>query len=266
MIRVLALLVMVGAAGPAVAQTSCPANYQGGQAPAVLNPNLATKLREVCYPRYAVGHSGLLRVPVWSAERMTAERAAEALATSGGDYDFSADPNLPVSERAELSDYKSSGFDRGHLTPSGNFATAEDDQATFTLANVVPQHACLNQRTWRKMEESLLKRAAKTPEIFVVTGPLYEGTQVATLKNQNRVFVPTATFKAIYIPGKGAGVYVATNPMTRAEVPQWSVISVKALTARAGLDVFPALSEATKSKVLALKLPKEPKKACKVGR
>jgi endonuclease G len=266
MIRALLVLLMLGGSGPALAQTSCPASYVGGRAPAVINPNLKTRLREVCYPRYAVGHSGLLRVPIWSAERMTAERAAEALATSGGDYDFAAEPALAPSERAELSDYKSSGFDRGHLTPSGNFATTEDDQATFTLANVVPQHACLNQRTWRKMEESLLKRAAKTPEIFVVTGPLYEGAQLATLKNQNRVFVPTSTYKAIYIPGKGAGVYVATNPMTRAEVPRWSVISVAELAARAGLDVFPALSPATKSKVLALKLPKEPKKACKVGR
>lgn len=266
MVRLLLSLVALTWSSAALAQTACGAHYPGGQAPAVLNTNLNNKLREVCYPRYVVGHSGLLRVPIWSAERMTAERAAEALATSGGDYDFSADPNLPASERAELSDYKSSGFDRGHLTPSGNFATSEDDQATFTLANVVPQHACLNQRTWRKMEESLLKRAAKTPEIFVVTGPLYEGAQVSTLKNQNRVFVPTATYKAIYIPGKGAGVYVATNPMTRAEVPKWSVISVNALAARAGLDVFPALSPATKSTALALKIPKEPKKACKVGR
>ena len=147
-------------ASPAAATTSCPAHFLNGTAPVITNVKLTAKARELCYGRYAVAHSGVLRVPIWSAEHMTSTGAKAALRTSGGKYSFKAERRLPESERAELSDYNRSAFDRGHMTPSGNFASKRDDQATFTLANVVPQHPCLNQRTWRLMEEQILKRAA----------------------------------------------------------------------------------------------------------
>lgn len=260
-----AAIVLFGfAASPSEASTLCPALYLGGQQPAIVNQRLAPAFRELCNARYAVGHSGVLRVPIWSAETISKDGAKAALATSGGDYSFAPDDRLPPTERSELSDYARSGLDRGHLTPSGNFASPLDDAATFLLSNVVPQHPCLNQRTWRVMEGRVLKAASKRPVTYVVTGPLFEGAQIATLKA--RVYVPTHTWKAIYAPGEGAGVYVATNPQSRAERPRWQMISVDELTRRAGVDPFPALDAATRQRAMALTIPKEPRSQCKKGR
>src|SRR5689334_6495975 len=99
--------------------TTCPQQFLGGEAPALTNPKLAAQTRELCYSGYAVLHSGLTRTPLWSAEHLTRERIESARETAWINT-FHPDPNLPESERAELSDYARSGFDRGHMAPSGD--------------------------------------------------------------------------------------------------------------------------------------------------
>lgn len=233
----------------AFAHENCPTHYLGGKAPVLVNPKLAQKARPLCYSAFALLHSGVTRTPLWVAEHLTRASVSAAIAMEGRSNRFHAEERLPMSERAELNDYKKSGFDRGHMAPSGDMPTRAADEESFSLANIVPQARRLNQGTWSKLEGSVRDMALYAGDIHVVTGPLFEGQTIASLKA--RVLIPTSTWKALYVPGRGAAAYVATND----DKPKWQLISIAELTRRAGIDPFPALSPATKARAAAFPLP-----------
>lgn len=96
----------------------CPQFFVNGTPPAVAPQQ---KLRELCYEAFAVLHSGTAKTPVFVAQRLnrqTLEEADEKRAMR-----FFADARLPGSERAELEDYKGSGYSRGHMAPAGDMST-----------------------------------------------------------------------------------------------------------------------------------------------
>lgn len=100
----------------------CLQHYVQGQPPVIINPKAAAKATEVCYEAFAVMHSGVTRTPLWSAEHLVRSNIEPAQSMSRQNA-FHTDPNLPVGERAELSDYARSGFDRGHMAPNGDMPT-----------------------------------------------------------------------------------------------------------------------------------------------
>ena len=82
--------------------------------------------------------------PLWSAEHLTADGVARArgLERQGT---FHEDERLSPDDRASLTDYERSGYDRGHMAPSGDMPDLDAQQQSFSLANVVPQTAALNR-------------------------------------------------------------------------------------------------------------------------
>lgn len=247
---VLTLTVVAVALPVAVtAREICPSHHLGGRPPALVNPKFGQKARLVCFRAFAVLHSGVTRTPLWVAERLTRSGVTAAIAMEGRSNRFHAEARLPASERAELDDYRRSGFDRGHMAPSGDMPTRAADDESFSLANIVPQARRLNQGSWSNLEWMVRDIALVAGEVHVVTGPLFEGQTIASLKG--RVLVPTSTWKAIYVPGRGAAAYVATNR----NKPEWKLLSIAELTRRSGIDPFPTLSQATKAKAAAFPLP-----------
>ena len=59
---------------------------------------------------------------------------------------FHPDPSLPPGERAELSGYARSGFDRGHMSPSGDIPDEWSQDESFSLANMIPRTRTGNRR------------------------------------------------------------------------------------------------------------------------
>jgi endonuclease G, mitochondrial len=199
------------------------------------------QIAELCFDAFAVEHSGQTRTPLWSGERLTAQSVASARALARHD-DFHAEAALPRAQRAELSDYVRSGYDRGHMAPSGDMPTREAQQQSFTLANIAPQAAWLNRGAWEDIENAARELAQRDGEIYVVTGPVFGRGAPALI--HNRVRVPDQIFKAVYDPRSGqAGAYVAVN----ARGAQIRVISIAQLQRLIGADVFPALALAAKA-------------------
>lgn len=235
-----AFLVCVGSAASAES-TTCQANYQGS-GPKIVNEKLSQSAQEICYEGYATRFSGISRTPLWSAEHVTKERITLACSMRRKNA-FHVDPNLPPDTRSELSDYARSGYDRGHMAPSGDMPTSQSQSESFSLANMVPQPHAVNAGIWEGLENGTRNLALSGHDVYMVSGPLYEGVEIKRLKK--RVMIPTSTYKAIYDATTGqAGVYITPNV---APGRDFALISVDDLTTKAGIDVFPDLPTAVKA-------------------
>lgn len=227
---------------PAAGFTGCEKFYPGGIAPKVVAPEFRKAIEPtysvLCYRAFAVGHSGRTRTALWSSERL--DGASLSLASDvARSSSFSADDNLPEAQRAELDDYRGSGWERGHLAPSADMPSLAAQAESFRLSNIVPQNGSMNGGPWRELEMRV-RQEAKKRRVFVVTGPIFRG---ANKTLDNRVLIPTALFKAIYAVNKGATVYVIENN----KAAKSYTLSVDQFTRTFGLDPFPALQGAVRS-------------------
>lgn len=250
-IALTALLSLSVANSASAASTTCPGHFPGGQAPDITAASVDLKARELCDAAFAVLHSGTWRTPVYSAEHLTKESVALAKElTRPEPGPFHRDNRLPADERAVLRDYRGSGYDRGHMAPSGDMPTLNAQTESFSLANMVPQDGDNNQKLWRKIEAAVLDFAEKEGDLYVISGPIQLGEEVTLIRN--RVQVPTNIFKAVYSPAQHrSAAYLVRN----APGPAWTQISLHQLEQMAGISVFPGLTADERSALLTLPDP-----------
>lgn len=170
----------------------CPQFFVNGTPPAI-KPR--PQLRELCYEAFAVLHSGNTKTPVYVAQRLNRQILEDA--NEKRSKRFFADARLPSGERAELEDYKNSGYSRGHMAPAGDMDTPTAMAQSFSLANMVPQNAQHNGGAWNKIEQDTrqyVKRAKG--DVYVITGPVF--TDSGPRIGANGVKVPTYLYKLVY--------------------------------------------------------------------
>lgn len=231
----LAAGVLPFACSPASA-ASCPNIFLDGQSPSLSKPSLRANTQELCYTHFALLHSGVARTPLWSAEHLTRDDVASAREMIRDDV-FHADPSLSPQDRAELADYRGSGYDRGHMAPSGDMPDSQSQEESFSLANMIPQNPDNNRRLWAGIEKAVRDLASRTGEVYVVTGPIFAGNALSSLRG--RVLVPTSVYKAVFVPATGqAGAYVAVN----AAGNDWRRVSLADLETLSGVVAFPVLN------------------------
>ncbi|WP_225890082.1 DNA/RNA non-specific endonuclease [Indioceanicola profundi] len=247
----MALLILTASAATA---TECPEHFAGGEAPVLRNEKLAPKARELCNIGFALLHSGLTRTALYAAEHLTRHRVRDAKGDERNDT-FHEESRLPAQDRARLSDYARSGYDRGHLAPNGDMPEPESQHQSFSLANMIPQNPDNNRNLWRLIETATRDLALERGELYVVTGPIYQGSEVKALKG--RVLIPTHIYKAILDPRTGeAAAYVTPNAPGRSH----EEISIAALERRTGIEVFPLLPASSRQRAMDLPEPQEPKR------
>lgn len=224
----------------------CGQNFYQAQAPDYLDQKILNKSVPLCFNGFATLYSGLSRTPLWSAEHLTRERLYQAEELPREDS-FHSESRLPSAMRAQLSDYKGSGYDRGHLAPNGDMANINQQYDSFSLANIIPQSPENNRYLWRNIESVTRYLTKKHGEAYVITGVVFSGKKLTQLNN--RVLIPTHIFKAVYIPATGqAGVYYAPNDETQ----RVEIISVDELALRSNIDVFPGIEATAKSTAMPL--------------
>ncbi len=250
LLLLLTLLALHVTGSRAQPSTTCSQLSPGGQLPVLVNPRLAARTTLLCNDAYAALASGVTHGALWSAEHPTTTSLAAAHDTRRTNL-FHPDDRLPPADAAQLEDYRRSGFDRGHMTPSGDMPGPDAQEQSFSLANMVPQTAALNRGIWEGVESAVRHLAQREGELYVVTGPAFQGQQIASI-GPDGVLVPTSTWKAVYDPhAGGAGAYVCTNTAT----PTCQVVSVAVLVQGVGVDPFPALPAAVKAVAAALPDP-----------
>ncbi|KAA8733785.1 DNA/RNA non-specific endonuclease [Acinetobacter qingfengensis] len=227
----------------------CLNQFYQDAAPELMNEKLKQNTYPLCFNSFTLNYSGISRTPLWVAEYLTPERLASKIPREDS---FHEENRLPSDVRSLLSDYRSSGYDRGHMAPNGDMPDKTSQYDSFSLANIIPQTPENNQNTWREIEESVRSMVSKYKvEAYVVTGPIYASKTVKYIKKGHAVLVPSQVYKAIYFPQTGmASAYIANNDQSKTA----EVISICALEEKTGINIFPRLEEARKRQVFSLPL------------
>lgn len=120
---------------------------------------------------YVLAHSDADKIPLWVAEFVPVDQlGGNALRRNK----FFPEPLLKAGKRAELADYKGSGYDRGHQAPAGNQTTDQRlKDETFSLANMAPQKGALNQRLWANLEDQTRDWAQQAGSAYMITGAFF---------------------------------------------------------------------------------------------
>jgi endonuclease G len=204
------------------------------QSPPVILQTQAKETRALCFTAFAVLHSGQSRTPLYVAEKLN-RKTLQAAHQKRKDK-FFADARLPRAERAELDDYKGSGYDRGHMAPAADMTTPESMAQSFSLANMVPQSSANNRKAWAKIEKDTRKYVLRAQgDVYVITGPVFEAAP-ATI-GSNRVWVPKHLFKLVYDPAtnKAWAHWIDNQDVAKAGKP----ISYEELVKRTGVNFIP---------------------------
>lgn len=224
-----------GNAAAKLSQTSfrdCKGFFPNQQPPRV--PSLQAT-RELCFASFAILHSGHFKTPVFVVQRMNRASLQRAASIARTDR-FYADARLPSRERAELADYKGSGFSRGHMAPAGDMDSLNAMAQSFSLANIVPQDQKHNAGAWAKIEKDTRAYVMRAKgDVFVFTGPVFSAS--AQRIGPGKVAVPTHLFKLVYDPStqKSWAHFHQNSPSQSVGKP----ISYQELSARIGMELLP---------------------------
>lgn len=113
------------------------------------------------------------------ANYVTYQLTAEQLRNKRGEREDKFIPDPFLVERkipyVVSKEYNKSGYDRGHLAPSADFAWSQEaNDLTFVMSNMAPQTPNLNRNAWKRLEDQVRKWACGEEKVTVITGPVLE--------------------------------------------------------------------------------------------
>jgi len=213
-------------------------------------------------PAYVISYNSSRKVPNW----VSWELNASYLGSVPRQDNYREDDTLPASmPQASLADYSGSGYDRGHMCPSGDRTlTVSANSQTFYLTNMVPQAANNNQGPWNELENYSRSLVQNGKELFIIAGGTFSAS---SLSIGNGVKVPDKTFKVIVVldaPGQGVSSVTTSTRVIAVLVPNnnsissstpWrnfrvTVDSIEALTGHNYLsDVDPAIQSVVEARI-----------------
>lgn len=152
---------------------------------------------------------------------------------------------------AAKSDYKNSGYDRGHMIPAADQKWSEEAMHhSFSMANIVPQDHSLNTKAWNTLEKKCRLWAQRDSALIIIAGPIYEKTDTKRI-GYSGVKVPSAFFKVIlapYLPQPRAIAFVYPNMRAPGNMQNYSttIDEVERIT---GFDFFKSLPDDIENEV-----------------
>ncbi|KAL7534210.1 hypothetical protein ACHAXR_005730 [Thalassiosira sp. AJA248-18] len=175
--------------------------------------------------------------PLFVMERLVGQSSNRsdqetAVAASRKNKRFHEESALLPYHRSRNSQYRNSGYDRGHLAPAADFSSNDKEMNdTFVLTNISPQLPRFNRGIWLRMEEFVRKVAQKEEggggpttnccETWAITGPLWLPNSVAKTDSgesfrysyegigrpPSLVSVPTHFYKVVVVLEKNTKSY-----------------------------------------------------------
>ena len=245
-IRLLILFLLVGMMGY---HYSCQrATYPTGQLEIPQFTQSVTS-QEIQHEAYTVSYNSDWLLPNWVAYELTAQEVAGDLPRTDHFY---PDP-MVVGKQAENSDYRKSGYDRGHMAPAADMKWSETAmRESFYFTNICPQIHNLNAGVWQDFEDRGRKWANQYGSVYIVCGPVVNKKALGTI-GENQVVVPDGFYKVFLIQNNGryeALGLLFDHVSGRKKLKSYAcpVDSVEQVT---GIDFFPSLPNDVESRVEA---------------
>jgi len=162
--------------------------------------------------------------------------------------DFRADTTLPSGwYQVQAGDYSGSGYDRGHMCPSGDRTNSvSSNSSTFLMTNMIPQAPNNNQITWANLESYCRTLASAGNELYIISG----GFGTSGFIGSGMVALPTTTWKVIMVLPSGTNdvsrvttstrVIAVSMPNNNSISSDWRLyrVSVNDVEAMTGYDFF----------------------------
>jgi endonuclease G len=196
---------------------------------------------------YTVSYNKSMKIPNWVAWHLTSNHTSGPFKRGG--IKFHEDDEVPF-PKAMDTDYRRSGYDRGHLCPSGdNKWDGQAQEESFLFTNICPQVHGLNAGDWNEIEMQTRKWAEEFGDIYIVSGPiLYKGKHKTI--GSDKVVVPEAFFKVILcLRGKPKGIgFIYKN--TGGNRPKGDYVnSIHQIERITGINFFPSLPDNVEKEV-----------------
>jgi endonuclease G, mitochondrial len=186
---------------------------------------------------------------------------------------FLPDSTLPAGFfLAQTWDYSGTGFNRGHLCPSGDRDLSDaDNAATFLLSNIMPQAPQLNQGIWADLEVYARTLVFQGYEVYTIAGGRGSGGTgsfggTTTTLADGAITVPARYWKVLLIlPNDDDDDIPRITPDTRViavDIPNTQAASafpwgdyrtsVDAIEAATGLDLLSRVPAAIQAELEAV--------------
>lgn len=200
---------------------------------------------------YTVAYDKATKLPKWVAWHLTADH-------TDGDFNrdglkFVDDRDVPE-PRATDADYSRSGYDHGHMCPSGDNKWSRKAQVqTFLYTNCCPQVHGLNAGDWNDIEQRCRSWAETFGGVYIVCGPILGDGAYRKTIGRNKVAVPERFFKVVLRLGDDRSAtktigFVCDNEPSKNRMADLvrTVDEVEEIT---GLDFFPQLPDDIEAEV-----------------
>ena len=201
-------------------------------------------------PQYTLSYNCSKGIPNWSSWQLN----KAWLGSVDRSNDFRPDVNLPSGcYRVSPNDYRGSGYDRGHMTPSGDrTSNQKDNSATFLMTNMIPQSPPNNREVWRELEEYSRDSVTQGKELYIYAGGFGKQKAIAN----GKVIVPKSNWKVILILDKPGGKPIKTigfwipndNSVTRTDWQDY-IVSVDKIEKRTGYNFFFLVPNSIQNKI-----------------
>lgn len=200
------------------------------------------------YEGFVVSYDDKHLIPFWSAYTLTSDEVLSSAAPAKGSFQQDSKVTFP---QADYSDYKGSGWSRGHMAPAADFKWSTSAYlGTFVYTNCCPQNASLNNGSWNVLENKIRRWAEQYKELYIVTGPIITEGSERTI-GTNGVAVPDAFFKAVlahFGDEYFAIGFVMSNSSEKQSLLE-SCVSINKLEQMTGFDFFPFLDDSIEDDV-----------------
>ena len=195
---------------------------------------------------YTLSYDRQHRQSRWVAYELTAE---ETRGTVKRVDRFVPDPEVPEGS-ATVSDYKGTGYDKGHLAPSADMCWSEITmKESFYLSNMSPQVPGFNRGIWKNLETLVRIWAVEDSVLYIITGGVLEPGLPAI--GTGRVSVPRLFYKVVATPAgkeaKGIG-FVIPNKKTTRDLRSF-VVSIDSVEILTGIDFFCQMPDVEESQI-----------------
>lgn len=145
---------------------------------------------EICRQGFATLYNTRKKIPEFTSYVLTKQETLGCL--KRGEF---YDPKyLEKSNRASVSEFINSGFDKGHMANDADMSWNETvHRESYDITNAAPQLPNFNRGIWKALELRVRSWAWERGSILVISGPVYTGQDFYL----NSILVPNAFYKIV---------------------------------------------------------------------